>query len=111
MTENTNITSIRKRPGRYAAPEPPSRWRFLWAGVGYLIMFLCLLCFFSAKWYADVYGNVGFDSILYSLTGGLRGAESGLVVSFLLRGLLPGLLTTAAVGLALFLRPKKRWGI
>ena len=111
MTENTNITNIRKRSGRYVAPESPSRWQFLWAGLGYLIMFLCLLCFFSAKWYADVYGNVGFDSILYSLTGGLGGAESGLVVSFLLRGLLPGLLTTAAVGLALFLRPKKRWGI
>ena len=41
---------------------------------------LCLLvgiafsCFFAASWYVRVYGRIGFDSVLYTLTGkdGLR---------------------------------------
>lgn len=111
MTPNTEISNIRRSPGRYLAPEEPSRWRFVWAGLGYLAVFFCLLCLFAANWYTDAYGDVGFDSILYTLTGGLGGAEGGLLVSFLLGGLLPAVLATAALGVVLFLRPRKKWGI
>ena len=74
---------------------------------------LCLLvgiafsCFFAASWYVRVYGRIGFDSVLYTLTGGLNGMSSDLLVSFLTGAIVPAVLLTAAVCLLLFLPRKK----
>lgn len=57
-----------------------------------LFLFLGVLCFFSANWYIRTYGNTGFDSILFTLTAGLSGANSDLILSYLLGGLLPAVL-------------------
>ncbi len=80
-----------------------------------LILFLgiAVLCFFSANWYVDVYGKLGFDSVLSTLSGGMRGVQWGLVGRYLLGGALPAVLCTAAISLFLFLPRKKlflkRW--
>ena len=39
--------------------------------VGTLLIFLGSLAHYSAKWYISTYGDVGFDSILFTLFGGL----------------------------------------
>ena len=36
-----------------------------------LLILIAFLCFFSAGWYVRIYGRIGFDSILYTLTGGI----------------------------------------
>lgn len=77
---------------------------------------LSFLCFFSALWYVSVCGRVGFDSLLYTLTSGLGGVQSGLVMQYLLNAALPAFSCTAGLGFVLFfpwkkLRflPPKRW--
>ena len=48
-----------------------------------LLLFAGFLCYFSAAWYASVYGRTGFDSVLYTLTQSLNGVQSGLIFQFL----------------------------
>ncbi len=77
-------------------------WRFVAIPVLCLISLLAFLCFFAARWYISTYGNTGFDSILFTLTGGLGGANPDLIFSFLLNGALPAVLCCVLVNLALF---------
>lgn len=74
-----------------------------------ILSFIAFLCFFAASWYRDIYGNTGFDSVLYTLTGGLGGLQEGLLISFLSGGLTPAILCTVGVGLLLYLPRKKEW--
>ena len=60
------------------------------------------LCLFSANWYIRTYGNTGFDSILFTLTGGLNGLQSGLVTSYLIGGFLPAVLCAILLQVFLF---------
>ncbi len=69
---------------------------------------VAFLCFFSAAWYRDVYGDTGFDSVLYTLNGGLGGLQSGLMVRYLLSAALPTVLCTAVLSLILYL-PRRKW--
>ncbi len=73
-----------------------------------VLILLSFLCFFSAIWYVSVYGRVGFDSILYTLTADLGGVQSGLVLGYLLKGALPGVLCGGGVCFFLFYPRKKR---
>ncbi len=66
-----------------------------------LLAFLAWLAFFSTAWYRRVYGDTGFDSVIYTLTGGLGGVQSGLLLDYLLGALVPA----AAVTLVQFLLP------
>ena len=77
---------------------------------------LSFLCFFSANWYVSVYGRIGFDSVLFTLTSDLGGVQSGLIVKYLLNAALPTVLCTAVLGFLLFFPwktirflPPKRW--
>ena len=56
---------------------------------------LALFCFFAAAWYRNTYGDTGFDSIVFTLTSDLGGLQSGLLLSFSLKVLLPTLALTA----------------
>ena len=77
--------------------------------------FLCVLsaillalgtgCYFAADWYVRTYGNTGFDSILFTLTGGLNGVQSDLVTSYMLGGFLPAVLSTIVLQIFLFFPP------
>ncbi len=89
-------TAERKRSGRIVANSA-------------LILFLgiAFLCFFSAIWFVKVYGRLGFDAVLSTLTGGLGGVQNGLVVSYLSGSILPAVLCTAGLGFFLFFSWKK----
>ena len=71
--------------------RPMSMWTV--AGLTALLL-LSYLTFFAARWFVNVYGRIGFDSILFTLQSSLSGVQSDLVKSYLLGGLLPALLCT-----------------
>ena len=73
-------------------------------------LFLGFLCFFSGRWYVTSFGRLGFDSVLYTLTGGLGGVQSGQVSGYLLNGLLPSVLLTALTAWFLIRQPLARKG-
>lgn len=79
-----------------------SGWRVLALCPVSLLLLLGFLCFFSAKWYVDTYGQMGFDAILYTLTASLGGLEPELLLSYLLGGCVPSLVCTGLVMLALY---------
>ena len=84
--------------------------RHIVTGLLCLLILIGYLCFFSGRWYVRVYGRIGFDSVLYTLTGGLGGMSKELLVSFLTGAILPAVLCCALLCCGLFL-PWKRWGI
>ena len=73
-----------------------------------LLLLLGFICFFSGKWYVDVYGRLGFDSVIYTLSAGLSAVESNLITSFLSTVIPRVLLGVALVCIALFYPVKKR---
>ena len=73
-----------------------------------IFLFLAALAFLSIHWYFTVYGDIGFDSIVFTLLSPMNGVEQGILVSFLTRVLLPTILFTAIVLLFLFLPIKRR---
>lgn len=79
------------------------------------LILVAFLCFFSANWFVSVYGRIGFDSVLYTLTSSLGGVQSGLITKYLTGAALPAAVCAAAMCAFLFLRKKnsrfrlKRW--
>lgn len=71
-----------------------------------LLLFLGLISFFSYRWYCILFGDVGFDSILYTLLACLGGADSGYLRDFLNRALIPALGITMWSS-AIYLYPNK----
>ena len=74
-----------------------------------LILLPAFCAFFSARWFVHTYGQIGFDSILYTLSSSLGGVEPELLISYLLKALLPSILSAALVILLFFL-PRKKHG-
>ena len=72
----------------------------------FLILLFCSLCFFCGSWYLRIYGDTGFDAVLYTLTSSLSGVQSDLKIRFLLGGILPALLLTVRRRLKLM-----RWSV
>ena len=58
-------------------------------------LFLGYLCFFSGRFYVSTFGRLGFDSVLYTLSAGLGGVQSGQITGWLLKGFLPATALTA----------------
>ena len=75
-----------------------------------VILSICALCFFAGSWYLRIYGDTGFDSVIYTLTSSLGGVQSDLMVRFLLGAILPALVCIGlgAAGLILFAGSRKR---
>ena len=70
-----------------------------------LLLCFAFACFFAARWFVNVYGRIGFDSILFTLQSSLSGVQSDLVRSYLLDGLLPAVCCTVlSCGVLLILR-------
>lgn len=69
-----------------------------------VLLLVCLLAFFSAAWYVRIYGRIGFDSILFTLTSSLGGVDAGLIRSYLLGAALPAVGCTVVLALVLFWR-------
>ncbi len=72
-----------------------------------LLLLVSFLVFFAARWYRNTYGNLGFDSILYTVFSDLGGVQSGLILDFGLKGLLPAVVCTVLSCVALFHIPKR----
>lgn len=73
-----------------------------------VLAFVALLCFFSALWYIRVFGDTGFDSILYTLFAGVGGTQSNLLVNYLLCAVLPTAGLTAGISFGLFALQRHR---
>jgi hypothetical protein len=70
--------------------KPITLKQVLWAIGKTLLVLLMLASFsglFAALWYIRIFGDKGFDSVLFTLTGGMSGVHSDLVVSYLTGGL------------------------
>ena len=67
-----------------------------------VVLFIGALCFLSARWYVRIFGRIGFDSILFTLTGGMGGVSGSLISSYLLRAVLPAFAVTAGLCLLFF---------
>ena len=72
-------------------------------------LFAGFLCFFSGRFYVSTFGRLGFDSVLYTLTAGLGGVQSGQITGFLLHALLPAVLLTVLTGVLLLRQPWHRF--
>ena len=59
------------------------------------LLFIGSLCFFSGRFYVSTFGRLGFDSVLYTLSSGLGGVQSGQITRYILLGFLPSVLFTA----------------
>ena len=90
--------------------KPLTKERVLW-GIGKtLIVLLLLLSFaalFAALWYIRVFGDKGFDSVLFTLTGGMSGVHFDLVLSYLTGGLFPAVASTFLSCFFLFFKGEK----
>lgn len=72
-----------------------------------IFVFICSVALFSATWYSSVYGNIGFESIIYTLTTSMKGVQSGLVTDWLVKGFLPACLVTVLIFVVFLLIPFK----
>lgn len=75
----------------------------------YVLFFLAFLCFFATLCYHNIYGDTGFDSVLYTLFGGLDGMQSGLLMKFFINAIIPSLLCAAILLLLTFPSQKMKW--
>lgn len=83
-----------------------SKWSLLTGILLFGVILIGFVAFFAAKWYIEVYGQTGFDSVLFTLFSGLNGVQSDLISNYLLNSLLPALICTAVVGFVLLYRSK-----
>lgn len=71
-----------------------------------LLLIGFIVCF-AARWYTLVYGDTGFDSVMFTLTNGLNGAEDRLINSYLKEGLAPAVFFCAVAAFLIFFRSKR----
>lgn len=77
-------------------------------GLAAVLLLVAFAAFWGAKWYIRVYGRVGFDAILFTMTGSLKGVETDLILGYLWKGLCPALVSTVVVWCLLYLpRPMR----
>ncbi len=62
-----------------------------------LFTFIGLLCMFSALWYCDLFGDIGVESVLFTVLAGFAGVQGGMVASWIFSALVPSLILTALV--------------
>ncbi len=73
------------------------------------LLFFAILLFFAANWYIQSFGDTGFDSILFTLFSETGGAQSkDLVISFLIRALLPVIIVFTVCVFLLFSFPENK---
>jgi phosphoglycerol transferase len=92
----------RKKAGKYLRQKSGSRRSVPGTVLWTLLLLIACLCFFAARWYLGAYGDLGFDSVLYTIFSDLGGVQSGLVVSFSLKALLPAVVCAMLGGTALY---------
>ncbi len=71
-------------------------------------LFIGLVSAFAAKWYTDVFGDVGFDSIVFTLLSGTDGANNDLINNYIFNSFIPSIITFIIVIFVLFFKSKRR---
>lgn len=79
------------------------KWGYIIAAI---FLFFGVCAFFSAIWYRTVYGDLGFDSVFFTMLAYGGNVESGIVWDYLLRGLLPCIACSIVIGFIIFFKPK-----
>ena len=87
-------------------PEKKSR-RLAVPVIGALLLFLGGICYFSARWYNYLYGDQGFNSVLFTLLSGLSGVEGSIIKSFFQGAV--GMTLICSVGLTLLCCHRSRF--
>ena len=62
-----------------------------------IFVFLGLLSMFSALWYCDLFGDIGVESVLFTVLAGFAGVQGGMVASWIFSALVPSMALTALV--------------
>ncbi|MDO4608899.1 MAG: LTA synthase family protein [Clostridia bacterium] len=75
-----------------------------------LVLFIALVAFFAAKWYHKTYGDIGFDSILFTLLNDVGAVDKSIINSYLTDSLAPSLIIAFVVCFILFFNIKKKFG-
>lgn len=60
------------------------------------------VAFATAKWYLNRYGDIGFDSILFTMFSELSGVESGLFIDYICKTFIVSLLAATLIIFLLF---------
>ena len=80
---------------------------FLGSALCALLVLIGCIAFYAAVWFVTVYGQIGFDAVLFTLQNSLSGVQSDLIKSYLNLGLKPALILATAANFVLFFHPKK----
>ncbi len=72
-----------------------------------LFLFVAVLAELSAVWYINMYGDVGFSAIIFTLATDNGAVEEGIIDSYLLKALLPAVLIFIFLMFLFWWRPKK----
>ena len=79
------------------------------------VTIFCLLLgfipFFSAVWYRWYCGDVGFDSVFFTMGAGAKGVDLSAAKIYIVRALLPALCCSAAAAVLLLIQPKRGWTV
>ncbi len=70
-----------------------------------VLMFIGFLGFFSANWYDYIYGDVGTESVVFTLFASMGGVQEGLVLSWVVNGLVPAIIFTLIAVFLLLVLP------
>ena len=98
---------VRRKRGKYLKRKPRPNFGPALSVLCAVFLLVSFLLFFAALWYVATYGDIGFDSVMYTIFSDLGGVQSGLVLSFCLKAVLPGILCAGAATALLFFRPFK----
>lgn len=72
-----------------------------------ILLLIAVLALMSAIWYINMYGNVGFSAIVFTLNTDNGAVEKGIINSYLLKALVPTIVIHAAVMFILWWKPQK----
>lgn len=72
-----------------------------------ILLFVAVLALLSAIWYINMYGNIGFSAIVFTLTTNNESVEKGIIVSYLLKALLPTVIIYVLTMILIWWKPKK----
>ena len=83
----------------------------IWQGISVLIcsivLFSGFITLFSALWFRYIYGNLDFDSVLFTIFGNIEGSESTFLKSYVFNALLPALVSAILLCFLFFLKINK----
>lgn len=72
-----------------------------------VLLFVGVLALISAIWYINIYGDIGFSAIIFTLTTNNESVEEGIINSYILKALLPACTIYVIMMILLWWKPDK----